>query len=202
MTSVAVVTPKKPRKIPDYLIKEVLDGKPVYYKGYKAVLRKEKTLEDIMGASSLQIFIIYYIYRVLSRALDEKLHYVFTGEPGLHIDTNNNFSGDIVIYERKAVTHVNVHYFKTPPIVNIEVDVNIDNTNFTDFQYISRKTNNLLAFGTQKVIWVLTKVQKVIVAETDKDWLVIDWYKDIEIFNGITFNIPDYLKQEGIEVGN
>ncbi len=42
---------RKMPKVPFYLIKEILDEIPVYYKGYKAVLRKEKTLEDIMGAS-------------------------------------------------------------------------------------------------------------------------------------------------------
>jgi hypothetical protein len=48
---------RKISKVPSYLIKEILDEIPVYYKGYKAVVRKEKTLEDIMGASGLQILI-------------------------------------------------------------------------------------------------------------------------------------------------
>ena len=49
---------KLARKVPEYLIKEVLDGIPIYYKGYKAVLRKEKTLESIMGASGLHVIIV------------------------------------------------------------------------------------------------------------------------------------------------
>ena len=40
---------KKAEKIPDYLIKEVMDGIPFYYKGYKDVLNKTKTKEEIMG---------------------------------------------------------------------------------------------------------------------------------------------------------
>lgn len=53
---------KVARKVPEYLVKEVLNGIPIYiyYKGYKAVLRKEKTLKDIIGASGLQIFILRY----------------------------------------------------------------------------------------------------------------------------------------------
>ncbi|MEZ4906011.1 MAG: Uma2 family endonuclease, partial [Spirosomataceae bacterium] len=87
MASVQTTTPKtkKAPKVPQYLIKEVLDGLPVYYKGYKSVLRKEKTLEEIMGASGLQLFIIRYLFRLLDRSLDENLFYVFTGEGGLHI---------------------------------------------------------------------------------------------------------------------
>jgi hypothetical protein len=40
----------------------------------------------------------------------------------------------------------------------------------------------------------------VIVAEPQKDWLVIDWTKDIEILNGLTFNVPAYLAKEGVEL--
>jgi hypothetical protein len=47
---------RKIQKVHAYLVKEILDEMPVFYKGYKAVLRKEKTLEDIMGASGLQIY--------------------------------------------------------------------------------------------------------------------------------------------------
>ena len=45
------------RKVPDYLIWEVLDGQPLYRRGYKDVMRKTKTLEDIMGTSSYQSLI-------------------------------------------------------------------------------------------------------------------------------------------------
>ncbi|AEI47065.1 hypothetical protein [Runella slithyformis] len=204
MASVQTITPKtkKPVKVPEYLIKEVLDGLPVYYKGYKAVLRKEKTLEEIMGASGLQLFIIRFLFRLLDRSLDENLFYVFTGEGGLHIGKGNNVAGDIWVYEKKKLTpdFIDQHYLKIPPFINIEIDVEIDNTHFTDFEYIDRKTKNLLAFGVQKVLWVLTKTKQVIVAEPERDWLVIDWHKDIEIFGGITFNIPAYLEKEGIPV--
>lgn len=204
MASVQTTTPKnrKSPKVPEYLIKEVLDGLPVYYKGYKAVLRKEKTLEEIMGASGLQLLIIRYLFRLLDRALDESLFYVFTGEGGLHIGKGNNVAGDILVYEKQKLTpnFIDEHYLQLPPFINIEIDVEIDNANFTDYEYIDRKTKNLLAFGVQKVLWILTKTKQVIVAEPDQNWLVIDWNKDIEIFNGIIFNIPAYLEKEGIPV--
>jgi len=191
---------RKTPKVPDYLVKEVLDGLPVYYKGYRAVLRKEKTIEEIMGASSLQTIILWYLSRIVlgSKNVDDSQYFVLTGEPGLHIEKKNNLSGDILIFERSKVSVFDVHYFKTPPYINIEIDVEIDHTHFGSFDYIDRKTKNLLAFGVQKVLWILTKTQQVIVAEPEKDWLIIDWKKDIEIFNGIVFNIPAYLQKEGI----
>jgi Uma2 family endonuclease len=195
---------RKIPKVPTYLVKEILDNMPVFYKGYKAVLRKEKTVEDIMGASGLQIFIVRYLFRLLDRNLDENLFYVFTGEVGLHINKGNNLSGDVLVFERQTLTPdlIDTHYLNIPPLIDIEVDIEIDNSTFSDFDYIQRKTDNLLKFGTEKVIWILTKSQKIIVAEPNKDWLMIDWQKDVEITNGITFNVPQYLKKEGVFIFN
>jgi Uma2 family endonuclease len=191
---------RKIPKVPSYLVKEILDDMPVFYKGYKAVLRKEKTIEDIMGASGLQIFIVRYLFRLLDRTLDDNLFYVFTGEGGLHLSKGTNLSGDVLVFDKQTLTPdlIDTHYLNIPPLIDIEIDVEIDNTTFSDFDYIQRKTDNLLKFGTQKVIWILTKTQKIIVAEPNKDWLLIDWQKDVEITNGITFNVPQYLKKEGV----
>ena len=191
---------RKIPKVPSHLIKEILDDMPVFYKGYKAVLRKEKTIEDIMGASGLQIFIVRYLFRLLDRNLDDNLFYVFTGEGGLHLSKGTNLSGDVLVFDKQTLTPdlIDTHYLNIPPLIDIEIDVEIDNTTFSDFDYIQRKTDNLLKFGTQKVIWILTKTQKIIVAEPNKDWLMIDWQKDVEIANGISFNVPQYLKKEGV----
>jgi hypothetical protein len=193
---------RKISKVPSYLIKEILDEIPVYYKGYKAVVRKEKTLEDIMGASGLQIFIVRYLFRLLDRNLDENLFYVFTGEGGLHLDKGNNLSGGVLIFEKSTLTPdlIDTHYLNIPPLIDIEVDVEIDNSTFSDFEYIQKKTKKLLDFGTQKVIWILTKTKTIIVAEPNKDWLMIDWAKDVEVINNLNFNIQNYLIKEGINM--
>jgi hypothetical protein len=193
---------KIPRKVPEYLVKEVLDGIPIYYKGYKAVLRKEKTSEDIMGASGLQIFILRYFSYLLIRQLDEEQYYVFTGEGGMHLDLNNNLSGDVMVYEhsRLPVSKIDTHYLDIPPKIDIEIDVNIDTTDFTEQTYIYRKTDRLLSWGVEKVIWVLSASKKVIVAEQGKDWLIVDWSKDIEIIDGIKFNVSQYLEKSGVVI--
>ncbi len=193
---------KLARKIPEYLVKEVLDGIPIYYKGYRAILRREKTLEDFMGASGLQIFILRYFTYLLIRQLDEEQYYVFTGEGGMHINTNNNLSGDIMIYEQSklSTSKIDKHYLDVPPKIDIEIDVNIDTTDFTEQSYIFQKTDRLLSWGVEKVIWVLSESKKVIVAEQGKDWLLIDWSKDIEIIDGVMFNISQYLEKSGVVI--
>lgn len=193
--------PRQPR-VPEYLIKEVLDGKPVFYKGYKAVLRGQKKKEEVMGISSLQSLLLWYLSRVVLKNLDDKAYFVFTGEPGLHIALKNNLSGDLMIYDRNQVSLFNAHYFDIPPLVNVEIDVEIDNSAYSDVEYIKRKTTNLLNFGVQRVIWILSSSQQVILAEPNKDWLVIDWRKDVELFNGLVFNIPLFFEQEGLPLDN
>lgn len=186
---------------PDFLTKDTLDGEAVYHKQYQAVLRHEKNPDDVMGSSSLQSLILWYLSRIVLKPLDDRQYYVFTGEPRLHLETNNNFSGDLMIYERGQISLFDNHYFDTPPLVNVEIDVEIDNTTVSDYEYMQRKTRHLLRFGVGRVIWVLSFSKQVIVAEPEKDWLVIDWHKAVELFNGLTFNIPGYFAEENLAFG-
>ena len=190
------------RKIPEYLIKEVLNGIPIHYKGYKAVLRKEKTLDDIMGASGLQSFIVSYIYKLLVRQLSDDTYHILTGETGLHLELNDNLSGDIVLfeYDQLSVENIDTHYLNIPPKIDIEIDVNIDTSDFTEQTYIYQKTDRLLSWGVEKVIWVLSESKKVIVAEQGKDWLLIDWSKDVEVIDGVKFNVSQYLEKLGVSL--
>ena len=190
------------RKIPEYLIKEVLNGIPIHYKGYKAVLRKEKTLDDIMGASGLQSFIVSYIYKLLVRQLSDDTYHILTGETGLHLELNDNLSGDIVLfeYDQLSVENIDTHYLNIPPKIDIEIDVNIDTSDFTEQTYIYQKTDRLLSWGVEKVIWVLSESKKVIVAKQGKDWLLIDWSKDVEVIDGVKFNVSQYLEKLGVSL--
>lgn len=97
-----VLTENFDTNIPSVLIHEIIDGKPLYRKGYREVLAKTKNVEDIMGSSSLQFFIIDYLLRILFKTVDSSLYIIATNEAGLHIDKRNNLSGDIVIFDREV----------------------------------------------------------------------------------------------------
>ncbi len=191
-------------EIPTYFVKEVLDGVPLYYKGYKEVLNNNKTLEDIMGSSSLQAIIVSYLMKVLIKQLDDRTYYFLTNEIGSHISLKNNLSHDIAIFDKTVLTpdKINKHYSDVPAKVIIEVDVNIEAEKPLDWDYLSKKTETVFAFGTEKVIWILTESKKVIVAQPSQDWLIIDWNKDIELLDGQHFNIGTYLASEGIQLEN
>ncbi|MDX1940411.1 MAG: Uma2 family endonuclease [Saprospiraceae bacterium] len=188
--------------IPSYLIKETINGIPFYYKGYKDVINQTKTLEDIMGSSSLQAEIISCLLQFLFKNLDLTKYRVYTNEIGSHINHKNNLSHDIAIFDKNVLTldKINTHYTSVPAKIVIEVDVDTEAENIRELDYITRKTNTILEFGTEKVIWVFTKSQKVMIAQPGQDWLLVDWNKDIELLDGHSFNIGRYLEQEGIQL--
>jgi len=85
MEAIIVAPKKRERRVPASLIKEVLDGQPIYYKGYRSVMYGHKNLEEIKGASSLQSLIINFIQKILIKNLDEMMYLPMTGEIGLHL---------------------------------------------------------------------------------------------------------------------
>lgn len=190
------------RKVPDYLVYEVMDGKPIYYRGYQSVMNKTKTLEDIMGCSSLQAELVSYLLRVIYRFIDPSKYRVYTNEIGNHIDRNNNLSNDIAIFDKAVLTpdKVNRKYPDVPPKLVIEIDTEADVSELTGFGYIYKKSKKLLDFGVERIVWVMINTQTVTVIEPGKDWQVREWNTDIELMDGHTFNIARYLDEEGIVV--
>jgi hypothetical protein len=186
-------------KIPEYLIKETLNGKPIYYKDYKSVLFGQKNAEEIMGASSLQVLITNFINKLLLIGLDDARYFVFTGEVGLHLGIKNNLAGDILVYSVEQIPVFTKKYFDIPPILQIEIDVEIDNANFTDNQYVTQKTKRLLEFGVQKIIWIFSTTKTIWIAEPNQDWQIINWNNKIELLEGISMNLGEYLAKMNIE---
>ncbi len=189
---------KTVRKIPEYLVWEVLDGQPLYRRGYKDVLRKLKTFEEIMGTSSYQSLISDYIIKILHRQLDDEKYDVLASEIGVHLTHRNNLSNDIAIYPLLSADKITKKYTNFPAKIVIEIDIDIDPSTIKDIDYLNRKTQKLLDFGVEKVIWVLTSIKKVMVATSNKPWLMVEWTQDIEILDEISFNIQAFLDKRGI----
>ena len=56
---------------------------------------------------------------------------ILTGEPGFHLSHCNNLSGDIVLYYIGQIEKFTKLYFDVPPLLQVEVDVEIDAENIT-----------------------------------------------------------------------
>jgi Uma2 family endonuclease len=199
----ALTHPKQPAVLLESLVYEVMDGQPLYYRGYKDVLTGKKSAEEIMGSSSLQWVLCSFFMEFMILSLDRKKYRFASNEAGVHINHRNNLSHDVAIYDRAVLTpdKINTKYTDVPAKIAVEIDVKADISKETDANYVNRKTRKLLDFGTDKVIWIFTSTQQVMVAERNADaWLTMDWHRDLELTDGQFFNIGQYLADEGITV--
>ena len=189
------------RKIPSHLIYEEMNGKALPYKGYLDVLSGKKKIEEIMGSSSLQSIIVYLLSGLLFSRINRKKYLVGTNEPGIHIGLGDNLSNDIVIYERENVT-INDKYFDKAPKIVIEVDVKIDlsTTEWTnEWDYIIEKSQKMLDFGTEKVIWITTKSKKIFVSSSTERWYMVNFNEDIPLVENCVLNLAQLLEDDEVK---
>ncbi len=133
--------------------------------------------------------------------LDDEKYWILSNEIGLHIDHRNNPASDIGIFDSAVLTPdlVDIHYVNVPAKIFLEVDIRADVEDLGETGYINLKTNELFKFGAEKVIWILSSIQKVIVAaKGEKSWLWSDWNEDVQVLDGVSFNVGEYLEKKGI----
>jgi Uma2 family endonuclease len=188
--------------VPKQFIHEELNGKILYRKGYQDVLNKTKTLEEIMGSSSLQSIIISLMLSYIYRNIEDEGYVIATNEAGLHLSHGNNLAADIALYpiETTESYQLDKHYFSIAPKLVIEVDVAIEWENRSDVEYVSEKTQALFDFGVERVFWIFTHNRKILIATPNQDWVLRDWTKDIELLPGHIFNLQQLInKRKGIK---
>jgi len=185
--------------IPESLIYEILNGRPLYYKGYRDVVAGTLKSEDLMGSSDLQSIIVTILVGTLWNHVDRKTYQITTNESGLHIAVGDNLSADIAIFEKAKLSKLKGKYFDIAPKIVIEVDIKIDlNAIGSDVAYISEKTQELFDFGVERVLWVLSSIRKVIILHPNQDWITTDWSNDILVMEGCVLNIKKLLDEEEI----
>ncbi|MCU0340733.1 MAG: Uma2 family endonuclease [Spirosomaceae bacterium] len=202
MTATQQKIPRASRKIPKYLIYEQWGGKIYYRKGYQDVLKGIKTPEEIMGSSGLQSVIVGYLIGILFTKSVRQKYFLLTNEAGLHLAKRENMAGDVAIYDKAVLRpeKVTTKYPDVPPKVVIEVDIEVELKKETELDYVFRKSARLMEFGTEKVIWAFSKIQKVFIFEPHKEPVIVSWDKDIDVFEGVSFNIAQFLAEEGIQI--
>ncbi|MFN4305675.1 Uma2 family endonuclease [Sulfurihydrogenibium azorense] len=189
----------KKGKVPKELIYEMRYGKPIYYRDYDKVLEGEKTMEEVMGSSKLQVFIISVILDFLFKTLNSKNYIIATNEAGFQWAPRTWRNLDIAIFDRKKLLEegINNKYAKTPSEIVIEIDTKADLKKYGDFMnYQREKTQDLLDAGVKKVIWYTTFDKKVMLAEKDKPWIITDWNYEVEIVDNLKLNLGEILIKE------
>lgn len=189
---------KEAKKIPQNLIREVLRGEPLYYQGYRDVIKGLKKPEEIMGCSSLQSVLVSIIDFFIQSRINRKKYWIGGNEAGLHLGYKNNLSTDLGIFLKEKVT-LSTSFFEVAPEVSIEVDVKIDVTTLGEkLEYIFGKSEEMIAFGSKKIIWILTKPKKIFVISEKEVTKVFDWNTEIEVIDNIQINLAQVLEEEGV----
>ncbi|GAK51393.1 hypothetical protein U14_02637 [Candidatus Moduliflexus flocculans] len=188
----------KRKAIPKELIYEMVHDKPIYYRGYRKVLTHEKSLEEVMGSSLLQGALVALIAGILFRKLNLRKYMIATNETGFLYSPKNWRLLDIAIFDKSRVKQelFSAKYVKTPPKIVIEVDTKADLKQYGDILgYLTEKTDDLLKAGVEKVIWILTDTQKVMVAEQGKTWLLAKWNDVIPVVDDVTIQIETLINE-------
>ncbi len=189
--------------MPKMLIYEELNGRQLYRKGYKKFLNRTKTIEEIMGCSSLQAAIVSVFLSYLYRHVEDEGYEIMTNEAGLHISLGNNLSSDIIVYDSEDFLkyHLDDHYFNVAPKIVIEVDIKIELEEDMDPKnYWIEKTKVLFDFGVEKVVWVFTEGKHVIIAEPDQPLRLYSWKRDFELLPNHVLNLQERIDKKGYQV--
>ncbi len=195
---------RKPKiqKILPHLVYEEMNGRPLPYKGYKSVLSGKKKIEEIMGCSSLQSVLVSILHGYLFGHINRKKYLLASNEASLHLGLNDNLASDIAIFEKDKIV-LDEKYFTIPPKVVIEVDIKIDLSETewnNEIEYVLDKSQKLLDFGVERVIWITTKAKKVFVITPSDRWYVVNYQEDIQVLDDCVLNIARLLEEEGIGV--
>lgn len=88
------------------------------------------------------------------------------------------------------------------PKVVIEVDVKVDLSETSwgaDSEYVFEKSQKMLDFGVEKIIWISTKYKKIFVIAPNQNWYYADFDEDILLLDNCMLNIAQLLIDEEIE---
>ncbi len=188
--------PKKKKKaiakIPDYLIYEVVKGKLIYYKGYKAVLNGTKTFEEITRESILQSSLKAFITALIFFDLQKRGFKVTVGEMGINLSRQDKRGADISIFRAENFKLVD-KYSDLPPEIIIEIDVRAEVEDRHEMDYVAEKMDDYHKFGVKRIIWIFTKAKKVLSANAGEPWIMEDWSANVEIVDGISINVVDIM---------
>jgi hypothetical protein len=77
------------------------------------------------------------------------------------------------------------------PTIVIEIDTKADTAELP--LYYLDKTQDLLKRGIKRVLWIFTKTQQVMLAESGQKWEIQNWTESVEVVDGCTFNVQEMI---------
>lgn len=113
---------------------------------------------------------------------------------GINLSKQDLRGADISIFSKENFKLVD-KYSDLPPEIIIEIDVRADVEDRHEMDHVSEKMDDCHKFGVKRIIWIFTKAKKVIIANAGETWLMADWSIDVEILEGIKFNVAEMVNK-------
>ena len=190
--------------IPDTLVYEMQNGEPVYYAGYRDYLNGIKPIEEIRTSNLIQSMIISRLMFMLQLNLSDEYE-VLTNELGIQFEKKAWRAADMAIVKTADIEQVETKNkcLRFAPEIVIEIDTKAELSDLKNpLNYYQEKTDELLAFGIKKVVWIFSETEKIMVARAGEKWEISNWTEDIEIMEGVVVNIANLLKNKNRETKN
>jgi Uma2 family endonuclease len=185
------------QSVPSAYIYEMVDGQPIYYRGYQEGVYGQDSHEASMGSSFWQSDIITQVVIFLGKKVSDQ-YKILTNEVGIQCAANSWRAADIAIVSSEALKRQRDRhkYLEIAPEVVIEIDTKADPEQVPDaLNYVHQKTDQLLAFGVKKIIWIFTSSEKVMVAEAGSPWQTLSWEQDIHVIEQISVTISTLVSR-------
>ena len=183
----------KKEKLLKLLTYEVVNGKPIYYRGYRDVLAGKKTPEEIMGSSAYHGILVAMLSYWLIKNLGRK-YVVMSGELGYFVGEGwRNLDVAVFRYEDVKDKLESEGYMDVAPVLAFEVNVRAEVE--SEMEYVLKKSEDLLKSGVGKVVWIFTRPKKVMVFEKGKKGVILDWEDDITLVEGLKLGLDELLKR-------
>lgn len=185
------------QNIPEQLIYETYNGKIIHYKGYKDVLKGTKKIEETIGSSYIQSLIISRLFLLIGKYIRVDFE-ILTSEVGLKIGKNSMRAADIAIYEKSQLQNIKDFnkLLDIAPKYVIEIDIKAAKEDIDDTtSYYHHKTDQLLEFGVETVVWIFTNSKKIMIAQKGKkNWETTSWDETFHTIENIAVNIAELTK--------
>lgn len=188
--------------VPENLVREEFNRRKWYFKGYKSVLQKQKHASEITGNNSKIAVLIPLIAFNIGNLINKKEYITAINEPGLEINKKTRLVNNLAIYRKSDVTISN-KYFDVPPRLVIEVDIKVDfsevDEEHKDFEYVLEKSQVMIDFGVERIIWISTSTKKIMVFSKTERWYITNFDETVSLFDGHELNLAQLLKDEDLE---
>ena len=173
-------------------IYEMVNGKPIYYRGWQDVLKGEKTIEQIRTSSLIQSYLVSEINAYTHTALRKK-YILGANEAGLKFKKGDWRAADICLWTKASLknTPLHAHYSEIISEIVIEVDTKADTKEMP--MYYLEKTKDLHKHGVRRVLWIFTGSEQVMIAEKGQKWTIQEWSESFEVADGFMLNIKELI---------